>query len=252
MPNTKPALQAQITITAGTNDQFTVYDPVLEDGSNITVASGTYDDIHALCAQIVIELDDHYDLGTWACAANDAGNVVFSLPEQNFDLLWTTTAATSIGSILGFDITADDTGAASYTSDYQHKYGWYPHRYPARMGPWKPQAIGGEIRHTLDGTLSKKLHTAFHHTYDVEFPLLDADYVFTADATGADTNHDLEHVWQEMAQGKFGTWYPQANVTGTKTKCYLLSPYDWAGVVTRPHTDYAAYALALKFREQES
>jgi len=255
MPNTKPALQAQITITANTNDWLDAHFAGGEETAQVT--AGTYDDIHALAAAIQTALAGWESASGASVTVSDEGIVTISCNESH-TIDWKTgthgsdNADTHIGSVIGFSDAADDAAATSHAGDYQHMYGWYPPRYPTFMGPWKPMAVGGEMRHTMSGTNSKKLHAAFHHTYEVAFALISSEYVFAEYATGSDVNKDLETTWQEGAQGDFVTWYTDASDTGSGTKCYILSPHDWAGVVTRPHTDYHAYDLSMKFRKQES
>jgi len=248
MPNTKPALQAQITLTS------TMYlDANFGGGEeSLSISAQTFDDIHALCTAVQSGMVAWESSSGQSCTVSDEGIVTIACNESH-SLLFATGShvASSLHTILGF-YDANTTSATSHDGYYQHQYGWYPPKYPTFMGPWKPQAVGGEMRHTLSGTNAKKLHTAFHHTYEVAFALISSEYVFTEYATGDDSNKDLEHVWQEGAQGDFVTWYTDASDTGSGTKCYILSPHDWAGVVTRPHTDYHAYDLSMTFREQES
>lgn len=259
MANTKPALQAQITIDS-TNKYIDVSS---EDGGVelITATAATYDDIHALCSHLQTLFQALG--GNWAATTvttSDEGVVTIHSNQAAkwVRILWKTgvhgsdNADDHMGDVLGFVDTADDMFAYYYYGEYQHQYGWYPNRYPVRMGPWKPQAVGGELRHTLSGTNSKKLHVAFHHTYSADFSMIAPERTFTAEATSTNLNKDLEHVWEAIANGDFGTWYTDASDTGSGTKCYLLSPFDWDGSVTRPHTDYKAYDISLKFREQES
>lgn len=255
MANTKPCLFCQITIDA-TNKHLDVTS-VAGGDETVTLTEQDYADITALCVAIQTGLQALG--GDWAaatCVVSDVGIVTIDSGQviNAVELEWDEGAntATTIGDILGYDTSADDDTGYSWAADYQHQYGWYPNKWPANYGPWNPEAVGGEQRRTQSGSNSKKLHSAFHHFYDVAYEILLAKYVYAASATGSDANKDLETCWQELAQSKWARWCENASVPGTYTEVFLLSPFDWAGVVIRPHTDYTAYDLALRFRKKEA
>lgn len=89
-----------------------------------TVALGTYSTGAALCTAIVTALEAADATPVWAADYNVAATDKFRIRDSggaplNFDLLWSTgaNAYRSLGRSLGFTVSADDTGATSYTAD---------------------------------------------------------------------------------------------------------------------------------------
>jgi len=256
MANEKPCLQAQITIDS-TNKWLDV-DSSENGVFAVDVAEGTYDDIHALLVAIDNALENVIEVEDFTVTVSDEGIVTITCTSGDTIKILGETGTHGLNNdddhinhIIGHDDVDDVSYAASQAGGYQHMYGWYPDKWPASFGPWNPKAIGGEQRDTLSGSNSKKLHAAFHHFYDVEYTRLPPEYVYSAEATGSDLNKDLEHVWEQLAQSKVGRWFEDASDSGTYTEIYLKSPFDWTGVVTRPHRDYKAYNIKMRFREKE-
>lgn len=255
MANTKPCLQCQIVID-DTNKYLDVTS-VAGGDETVTLIEQAYADITALC--VAIQAGLQVLGGDWAaatCVVSDVGIVTIDSAQaiNAVELEWDEgiNTANTIGDILGYDTTADATGSFSYDSEYQHKYGWYPPKWPARYGPWNPEAIGGAQRRTLSGSHRKKLHVAFHHRYNVEYSKLIPKYVYTDDATGTDVNKDLEHCWKELAKTNWGRWFEDASVPGTYDEVYITRPFNWDGVVVRERKDYRAYDLAFQFAKKEA
>ena len=257
-----PSICTQITID-DTNKYIDCHDGVDEDTATIT--TGTYADIWALCSEIQtrVRLLD-------AGASPYGGTTVV----PNFDgsvpgLIKFTFAATCainwktgthgsdntdthIGTILGFDDSEDDSGASTYTSDYQHQHGFYCVRWPKSYGPEKREAIGGDLRVSLSSQYAKKVHVGFRRNYRIELVELVPELTFVADATGSNTNRDLETVWQAIAQGDYFRYREDQEVEGTYTDYYLKSPHNFDEAVTRPHMDYESYNITLDFIRKES
>ncbi len=69
---------------------------------------------------------------TYGVTVDTDGNVTIARTAgaNNFSLHWNTDASSTFyGRILGFDVSADDGPGTTFTSDYQHRYGWYPEKF---------------------------------------------------------------------------------------------------------------------------
>ena len=170
-----------------------------------------------------------------------------------FSIEWSTGAhaGSTVGPLLGFTVSADDTGGFTYTSDYQHQYGWYALRAPESYGPVVPEAIGGEIRIPLAGTSAKIVHIGYQHTFRVA--LAEIPYYIMLDeyATSANTNRALETVWEMGIQGYQLAWHEDQQ-SATHTHMYLTSPRSWTSALTRPHADLHSYNIAMEMRKVEA
>jgi len=255
----KPSISTQITIDS-TNKYLDVTSGAGGD-ETVTLTEQDYDDMVALCSAIQTGLQALG--GTWAsatCAVSytttPVGKVVIDSQQagDTCGLEWATgtNAANTVGDILGFDTSADDTGAYSYTSDYQHQYGWYATRAPVRYSKEDPIQIGGDLRIPLSGKSAKIVHVGYQHRYKVELALILPECMYSDEATDSNTNRDLETEWQRMAQGQWFRWREDQTVEGTSTDFYLIEPRDWGRAVTRPHIDYEAYNIAMTFSKKES
>jgi len=254
MANTKPCIQAPITIDA--SNRFLDVTSVAGGDETVTLDMETHDDIHSLCADIQTGLRALG--GDWAaalCTVSDTGIVTIDSNQavNAVALEWDTgaNAANTIAPVLGFKYADDDIGSYSYDSNYQHPCGWYPNKWPRMYGPLNPRAVGGEQRDTLSGTHSKTVHHGFHHYYDLEYSRLPPEYVYSAEAV-TDINTAFEDVWEVLIQGAVGRLFEDASDSGTYIEFYLKTPRDWAGVVTRPHVDYKAYNLKMRLRQKEA
>lgn len=93
---------------------------------------------------------------TYAVTVSDTGRVTIarSAGALNFTLHWATDGtgeSAAIGWILGFNTAADDGPGTTFTSDYQHRYGWYPgkelldgRRIIQRATAGATRALGGQ------------------------------------------------------------------------------------------------------------
>ncbi len=249
----------QIVLTA--DKHLDLHDGTDED--TVTIAADTYDDIWALCDTIqtgIRALDGgasafYKDALVDPCFDGSVpGMIKIDFTVTGVSILWNTgtNTATTIGEVLGFDVSADDSAAVSYTSDYQHQYGWYAVRYPSRYGPGKPEAIGGDMRFTLSSKNAKRVHVAYRTHFDISLIELVPELMWSADATGANANRDLETVWKAIAQGDWFRYREDQEVEATYTDYYLREPLDLYEAVSRPHDDYESYNLSMRWIEKES
>lgn len=119
------------TIIAGFNDKLDFERP---PGTPLvaTIPPGNYIAAQDLAAAIVTALEAADSAPLWACDYGALSANKFRIRDAagapvNFNLMWLTgaNAATSIGKCLGFDTSANDTGANTYTADnvaYQSRH----------------------------------------------------------------------------------------------------------------------------------
>lgn len=114
---------------------------------NVTVATGTYDDIRALAEAVETALDG-VD-ATFDCLVGDDGKVTISRGAGNFELMWESGTNGSsgldkhIGDLLGFDDAADDgPGSSSYESDDIARGCWLPEYDPEDESFERPRFTG--------------------------------------------------------------------------------------------------------------
>ena len=137
MPLVVPRILWGVTIEAGVNDAIRV-DPSDSAAFTATIAPGTYYCHHGATG----DADDLPRAVRIAVNAATGGTADFTFGVQSngtiritkatgtFDIIWTFNAATqALGTILGFDVSANDTNQTTLDSDYQHQNGWYPERY---------------------------------------------------------------------------------------------------------------------------
>lgn len=116
------------TIVAGFNDKIDITEGVTGDAT-ATLTAGTYATGALMAAEIQTQLNAAATDNTWTCTYDAATNK-FTIGHDNTQtggIEWSTgpNAATSAGRDLGYDVSADDTGAASYAADtvsYQSRH----------------------------------------------------------------------------------------------------------------------------------
>lgn len=107
-------------ITAGQNDKIDITEGVT-GAAVATLTSGNYSTGALMAAEIQTQLNTAATDNTWTCTYS-TGTRKFTIGHDNTQtggLEWNTgaSAATSAGEDIGFDTSADDTGAASYVGD---------------------------------------------------------------------------------------------------------------------------------------
>ncbi len=254
-----PCLTCQIVINS--TNKFIDVQSQTNGVELITATEATYVDITALCAHLQIlyqALGD--DWGATTVTVSDVGIITMDSNQSAkwVKQLWKTgihgsdNADNDMSEILGFD-DVDDQFIYSYFGDWQHKFGWYPQRWPAEFGPLNEEAIGGEQVDALSGKHSKKLHVTFHNHYEIVYSNLLAKYVYIDQATGADTNKDFQHCWRELAQSKWFRWREDAAVPGTYIEFYMKRPFTYQGNVIRPNIrGLHSYNFNLRLRRKEA
>jgi hypothetical protein len=169
---------------------------------SISIATGTYDDVIAIAAALeaALQVEDP----TFAVTVGATGTVTISMG-GSFDLLWSTGTHGSggtdqhIGTLLGFDDSADDASASSYDSDNQHQRGFYvqneghisfdSYDMPVKIGPASFIALDGTLERCTYGDHTKRR---------IDLATIPRALYFEAFAT--DPNAPFT-VWWEIASG---------------------------------------------------
>ncbi len=107
-------------ITAGVNDKIDITEGVTGDAT-ATLTAGNYSTGALMATEVQTQLNAAATDNTWTCTY-DTGTRKFTIGHDNVQtggLEWSTgaNASTSAGEDLGYDTSADDTGAASYVGD---------------------------------------------------------------------------------------------------------------------------------------
>jgi hypothetical protein len=252
----KPAIMMQIVVD-DTNKHLDFH----YDGTdyNATIATGTYSDINALLTAVDTAMDSEagtsVTLSTSIAVSSDIALVTFSEGDTSaFQLMWSTgtNASTSIGSDLGFDTSADDTGALEYTADYQPPSVWVSHRPPETDSYDQPKHIGSELVTSLDGTTSTAISVDHHHERRIKFPVMEPEVVYADQATGSDANRDFETKWETLIGGESFRYCEDRDTLSTYDTYYLIDPREWMGVVQRVGDGVRRHDFEILMRLQES
>lgn len=130
-----------------------------------------------------------------------------------WDYITTTTITQAVATLYGYSTAANDSaatsgGAVTFTADYQQPNIWSPGVPVAKdserdLTSWVAVAetAGGQNR-TTRWTASDTLNGR-HERRQIAFAYLTPARVWTADATGADTNQAFESFWRGSGIGKF-------------------------------------------------
>lgn len=107
-------------VVSGFNNKLDITEGVSGDAT-ATITAGNYATGALMAAEVETQINVVATDNTWTCTYSSSTNK-FTIGHDNVQtggLEWYTgaSAATSIGACLGYDTTADDTGAASYPAD---------------------------------------------------------------------------------------------------------------------------------------
>jgi hypothetical protein len=205
--NDKPAILAQIVITDANKWLDTDKTGVPHSCS---IAVGTYASIQEVATALQVALraiaGNPYPaaLVTLDNTGSIPGKVIIDsgLVAGIFKAEWFTGAntANTIGGVLGFDVTADDTGAYLYTSDYQHQRGWYA-EYPPLSDSWdEPVIMGGQPFRHASGQVSRATNPNDFDERRVELQLIAKENYHPTYAIGVNTNRDFITLWRWIAR----------------------------------------------------
>ncbi len=116
------AVQGWNDIVAGTNDKLDFTEGTTGDAT-ATITAGKYATGAALATEIQTQMNSAATDNTYTCTYSTSTHkftIARDTGSDTIGLEWSTgsNAATTIGDDIGFDTSADDTGATSYTSDF--------------------------------------------------------------------------------------------------------------------------------------
>jgi hypothetical protein len=148
------------TIVAGYNDKLDFTEGTTGDAT-ATITAGNYATGALMAAEIETQMDAAATDNTYSVTYNASTNKFVIARDTGSDTIgleWSTgsNTSTSIGVDLGFDVSADDTGATSYTADNAS------HQSRHRITYVLPQAqtveLGIVLDHNIDSTGTVTLH----------------------------------------------------------------------------------------------
>lgn len=249
----KPCIHNAITVTTSNNK----LDFDLAGGElTATLTAGLYTDLWTFAAHVQTQVRA-VGGGTetvTVVTTGVAGRITINL-QASGRLRWATGTNTLVtcGELLGFDVSANDTGASSYTSNYQAPGSWWSTRHP-KTGSDRYERrshIGSKPLRSLDGTKTYRLTVAKPRRRKVEIEHLPAEVMWADAATSANTNRDFETFWQTAIESASVRYYPDQTSSATYTTCYLVGPSDLAAVRDM-YADTEVYAVELELNRQET
>ena len=184
---------------------------------NYSIATGTYEDIRAVLVALNTQT-----MGSPVLAFGTEGQITIS-EASTFTLDWATGphSSQSIGSVLGFDTSADDTGASAYVSDYQIPDGWYSDQGPEFDSYDLPIVRGGKL-HIAQSSLTKRVTNPgrfYERQIDLgKIALTKWHPDFSA------TNEAFTDFFDEVARGRETIIYTDTSPYTRAGKYVLLSP----------------------------
>lgn len=259
MANGLMAYLLQITIDA-TNKYIDFH----WDGSDYSTAitEGVYADIHAVLAALVAEMDiatsGGSDFASNSAVIINAGNIghvhIEDLEQEDVRLYWKTGINGSdnmdrhIGTVLGFDDSADDTGEFEYDADWQHMHGFYDIVGPQFDSRSRKQKIGPGTFESVSGKCTRTV-VADHVVRKTEHAWIAKERMF---AEFADPNEDYETWWDEAAGAvPFKIYSDTDDWTDEGTWCLLQSAdEDMLDGIPRlaPGAEY--YSITMRLKQQ--
>lgn len=195
------------------------------DVREVSIAEGTYDDIRAVVSalQTALQAEDG-TFGVTVTALNTKGRLYIGRI-GDFDILWKTgthgsdNADSHIGTLLGYDDSADDSGSYYYNNDNSHMYGYYDTVGLASDSYDEQQRIGGA---TFEADSGKCYRTtwATHEKRTIQLQKIPQANFFEADSA---TNESFETFWLEAASGTpFKFYTDKSNPSGSDQGSYCL------------------------------
>lgn len=260
MSSNNPALLGPITVTTANhhiNWQHPYSGSPVSYSANITV--GVYADINAVIAALGTAMHAQ-DAGfatsdiSIDTSSSPCGRIKFHAGvTNNLKMQWT--SADTIGSLLGFVITSDDTANASayITSDYQAPGAWFATRSPSGgTRYWPSELVGGEQRRTLSGTHDKQVDVATRRSRKVEFSGILPECMITEFATGVNTNRAFESFWNSYRRSSVIRYCADQTDLATYVSCYMTSPTNFGKDVKDMFVDCHLYSFGLGLDRQET
>lgn len=252
-----PSINVRFEITAS-NKWLDVWDAA-GGNQSIQATEQWYDDMPAFCTEIEGKLQALG--GTWAAAtvtvvfdgAVAAGQIRINSNQaiNACSILWNTGAHgggfldSHCGDELGFDDAADDVGAFTYDSDFQHRFGWYATRAVKSMGPLLAEHVGSPIRKTLDGRNAKRLTVKHVWRYAIELEAIEGTHYHILYNTGTNLNRPLQACLVYMTEGYRWRWREDQEVLGTSYEFYMEEPAQEYKATKRKYPDYEGYDLSI-------
>ncbi len=198
MANGLYGFQSQIEITD--NNKWLDYGlfPFYAEVS-VSIATGVYDNMK----DVLTALDTALTVATVSLSSSGVVSLYRSL--GFWQIFWKTgthgsdNADNHIGTVLGFDDSADSGTGYTKASDYQHQCGWYPGVLPFADYGDRPVLIGGQPHSSWGGHVRRITNGTTQHTRNIEWGLLPRAKVLRKHAS---TNESLESFWSYIARGR--------------------------------------------------
>lgn len=251
MPNYHIAMLLEVEIT-DSNKYVDINIGAGEVTKSIT--TGIYNDMIAVMAALETQLKTSD--ATFSVDVDGDGTVTISRT-GSFSLLWKTgthgsdNADTHIGSLLGYADSADDSGSASYDSDYQHQYGWYSNEPPSSDSYNMPEVTGGTQFVSVSGRTERMTNPNDFVLRDISFTMVPIEKVLPEFATGSYTNQDFVTWWRLAARNTPFELYSSTDPTFVSEGTFVLTnPLDkLISNINRVAPEVGYYNFNISMRE---
>lgn len=243
-----PMLTGRITIDS-TNKWIDIR--VGSGDESISIADGVYDDIVDVVAALDAALGAAH-AGMYA-SIDTSTHVVLIGYTSDMTIRWNTGthSTTNIGTLLGYDITSDDTDNKKHYGDYAAQGLWWPSRSVSiDTVRWISELVGGQRQRTLSGSAVKQVIVGYRRSRSIEIHELPAWCVWEAAATGEHTNRALETFLRSYI-GDVVTWYDDHESMVDGVGCYIDIADDWAAALNRPHVDVETWNVRMRLLRVE-
>ena len=211
MANNIPVFSSSIVI-----DETNKYIPM--DLGDAVIAEGTYDSAYDLvvATQTALQVID----GTFTCVLGTDGKVTIART-GTFSIYWkgdnphgSDFDDDHAGTVLGYDDSANDTGASSYTSDWVIQGVWIPGVRPYADSYDRPRQVGPTSFTSVSGRTSRSV-MATQTVRDIEFRFVPIEVFLEAESTIRGT---YEEWWGYAAGGLPFTLYEHSDEVPASTQ----------------------------------
>lgn len=243
---TIPMLTGKITIDS--SNKWLDYD-VGSGEVSVSISDAVYDDIYAVASALQTAL-----AAISATVTVQSSHYAKISRSGTLSILWHSGshADSNIGTLLGYDVSEDDTGAQSYESDYIAQGVWYPNRCAAVDSlHWFPELVCGQRVRTLSGSNTKQVRVGYRHHRDIEFHELVKEVVWAEEATGSYTNRDIE-TFLKTYSGSAVRYYEDHETIIGGVWCYVDMSDVWSDALNRPHVDIETWNVRMRLHKKET
>jgi hypothetical protein len=214
---------------------------------------GDYNDMRAVATELQTKLQADVDAG-FTVTVGSTGTVTIAHSTDSFELRWKTGTThgsdnddSHCGTLLGFDDSANDTGASSYDSDNQHDLAYYHEAFVGFDSYDRPLKVGGATTVAVDGT-AKRTTFGTHYEREIRLGFMENTKFFDADS---DANESFEEFWLDASAGVPFLYYTSTDTwAGGNQYVMIVENNESLIEAARVSDDYNAYSYEWRMIKQ--